>query len=138
MRSLALGSVAAGLMLVAGAQGAVAVELSADYLHGRWTSGGPEACNKTDSEFTEFRADGSFITSRGNRAAAVGFWTLNDDQLELQALAHDGLHPALQAIPGDYAHFVIRALLFDIADNSYRMVMSIGDTLQGSNVVRCP
>jgi hypothetical protein len=128
----------AGALLLLGAAPAGAVELSNDYMTGRWTTGSADACGKPDSEITEFRADGTFTTSRDGDAAAVGFWTLTDDQLELQALTHDRLNAALEAIPGDFGHFVVRALVFDVADTTHRMVMSIGDTLQGSTVVRCP
>jgi len=127
-----------GALLLLGTTQAWAVELSSEYLTGRWTTGSAESCGKPESEVTEFRADGTFTTSREGHAAAVGFWTLTDDQLELQALAHDRLDPALQAIPGDYGYFVVRALVFDVADNTHRMVTSIGDSLQGSTVVRCP
>ena len=129
---------AACLMLASGAV-AGAADLPDNYLVGHWTTGGAEACGKPESEVTDFRADGTFTTMRNGHASAVGFWMLtNDDQLEMQVLAHDSLHPALEAIPGDYGYFVVHALLFDQTDNSHRMVLSIGDVLQGANVVRCP
>jgi hypothetical protein len=118
--------------------GSEAADLSRDYLIGRWTTGGAEACGRPGSEITEFRGDGTFTTARDGAAVGVGFWTLTDDQLELQLLAHDALHDALRAVPGDYATFVVKGLIFDVTDQSHRMVTSIGDSLQGSSVARCP
>ena len=129
---------AAGIVLSTGAV-ASAAGLPEQYLVGHWTTGGADACANPESEVTDFRADGTFTTMRNGHASAVGFWMLtNDDQLEMQVLRTNSLHPALEAIPGDYGYFVVHALLFDQTENSHRMVLSIGDVLQGANVVRCP
>lgn len=135
-KTVALTSAAALAMLLA--SGARAATLSPEYLVGRWTTGSVEACSRTGAEISELRADGSLVTLRDGKAVAVGFWRLDGDRLDLEVLAHDSLNEALKGIPGDYAHFSIGSLVFDVTDNGYRTVQSIGDVLQGLNVVRCP
>lgn len=120
------------------AGGADAAALSGDYLAGRWTTGDAALCTQPSAEVTEFRKDGSFVTQRDGRAVAVGFWRVDGDRLDLDLLAHDGLHEALQGIEGEYGHFTIGALVFDVAEDRHRMVQSIGSVLQGLDVVRCP
>lgn len=133
--SLGLVGALAVAVPLAGAQGAA---LSADYLAGRWTTGEAAACTQPGAELTEFRPDGSFTTLRDGRAVAVGFWRVDGDRLDLEVLAHDNLHDALQGIEGEYGHFTIAALVFDVAEDRHRMVQSIGSVLQGLDVVRCP
>lgn len=133
-----LGLVVTLSLTVALSSGAHAATLSADYLAGRWTTGDAAVCARPGAEVTEFREDGSFVTSRDGHAVAVGFWRIDGDRLDLDVLAHDGLHEALQGIAGDYAHLTIGALVFDVAEDRHRMVQSIGDVLQGVDVVRCP
>jgi hypothetical protein len=137
MRSWLFAGVGAlsALLMTMGAQ---AAELNAGYMVGKWTSGGKPACSAPASEVSEFRADGTFATRAKDRVVATGFWTLDEDRLDMQLLAHDTTHPALEAIEGDYAYFVIRSLIFDVEDDSYRQVQVIGDHLQGVKAYRCP
>lgn len=137
MRSWLFAGVGAisALFVTMGAQGA---ELNEGYLVGKWTSGGKRDCSLATSEVTEMRPDGTFATRVKDKVVATGFWTLNADRLDLQILAHDSTHPALDAIEGDYAYFQLRSLLFDIEDDSYRTVQAVGDYLQGVKAFRCP
>jgi hypothetical protein len=125
----------AGVVLAVGmAAGAPAgaATLSADYLAGKWTTGSKEACANVEHERTVFRQDGT--------AVAVGFWQIDDDRLDMHILASPAsLGPPLQEhLDGGYGYVPVTALLFDVADDSFRMVQSIGGALQGLNVFRCP
>ena len=137
MRSWLVAGVGVLSGLLAAANGSAA-ELNGGYLVGKWTSGSKAACSTATAEVTGYRADGTFATQAKGRVVATGFWTLDDDRLDMQVLAHDSTHPALDAIEGDYAYFVIRSLLFDVEDDSYRQVQVIGDHLQGVKAYRCP
>jgi hypothetical protein len=119
---------------------AEAATLSADYLVGRWTTGGVDACTRAEHERTVFRADGTFATERGGKAVAVGFWQVEDDRLDLHVLASPAaIEPGLQEhVDGGYGYVRIKALTFDLAEDAFRMVQSAGGELQGLNVVRCP
>ena len=133
----------AGVVLAVGmAAGAPAgaATLSADYLAGKWTTGSKEACTKVEHERTVFRQDGTFATEHNGKAVAVGFWQIDDDRLDMHILASPAsLGPPLQEhLDGGYGYVPVTALLFDVADDSFRMVQSIGGALQGLNVFRCP
>jgi hypothetical protein len=132
-----VGAISAVAVVVLAAAAARAATLSPDYLVGRWTTGGADACASPGAEISELRADGSFTTLRDGKAVAVGFWRLVDDRLDLEVLAHDSLNEALLGVPGDYGYFTVASLLFDVGDDGYRTVQSIGTVLQGLNVVRC-
>jgi hypothetical protein len=71
---------------------------------------------------------------------AVGFWQIEDDRLDMHILASPAsLGPPLQEqFAGGYGYVPVTALLFDVADDNFRMVQSIGGALQGLNVFRCP
>jgi hypothetical protein len=117
-----------------------AATLSADYLTGKWTTGSKDACAKVEHEQTVFREDGTFATEHNGKAVAVGFWQIEDDRLDMHILASPAsLGPPLQEhFAGGYGYVPVTALLFDVADDNFRMVQSMGGALQGLNVFRCP
>lgn len=119
---------------------AAAAIFSDQYLLGRWTTGDTAGCSKPEHEQTLFRDDGTFTTEHAGKALAVGFWQVTEDRLTMQILTTEAsLAPTLQdALPGDYHMLQVRGLAFDIADDGFRMVQSVGDDLQGVNMVRCP
>jgi hypothetical protein len=114
--------------------------LTAEYLAGKWTTGSKENCTAPEHERTVFRNDGTFATEHDGKALAVGFFEVEEDRLTMQVLASpSSLEPALREQLGDgYRQFAIQALVFDIADGSFRMVQNIAGDLQGLNLVRCP
>jgi hypothetical protein len=134
---------AAGAALAIGmAAGAPAgaATLSADYLAGKWTTGSKDACTKLEHEQTVFRKDGTFATEHNGKAVAVGFWRIDDDRLDMHILASPASlgPPAQEHLVGGYGYVPVTALLFDVADDNFRMVQSVGGALQGLNVFRCP
>jgi hypothetical protein len=132
--------VASLLGWVATAPAAHATTLSAEYLAGKWTTGSKDACTAASHEQTVFRPDGTFATEHNGKAVAVGFWELDEDRLDLQILASStSLEPVLQEqLAGRYHLLPVTALVFDVADDSFRMVQSVAGQLQGFNVFRCP
>lgn len=120
--------------------GAQAATFADAYLEGRWTTGSVENCKKAEHEQTIFRKDGTFATEHSGKALAVGFWRIDDDRLEMQILTTEGSLPQdLQdALPGDYHALAVKGLVFDVTDNSFRLVQGIGGEIQGLEMVRCP
>ena len=45
---------------------------------------------------------------------------------------------ALSDLAGQYDYFYAKGLLFDIEDQAFRMVATMGDMLRGANYSRCP
>jgi hypothetical protein len=138
MATRTLLAAAAALPLLALAAPAGAAALSDAYLVGTWSTGAVAACTDPNAERSVFRADGTFATERNGKAVAVGFWELADDKLAMHVLADNNTVPELDPLDADYGYYVVRALVFDVADDTFRMVQSIGTHLQGVNAVRCP
>ena len=61
---------------------ALAADLSADYLHGRWVIDDQD-CSSPDSEYMEFNKNGTFEGTRTGKAEIVGFWGLKEGILDL-------------------------------------------------------
>ena len=118
----------------------MAAELTAAYLHGRWSTGSGENCKNAEHEQTVFREDGTFATEHGGKALAVGFWTVNEDELELHILSTEGSLPKVlaDAYPGDYHALTVDGLAFDIAEDRFKLVQSIEGQVRGLDMVRCP
>jgi hypothetical protein len=130
-----------GLIVGAGACGsAMAAGLSPEYLEGRWTTGTVENCTRSEHEQTVFRDDGTFATEYSGQALAVGFWRVDDDRIEMHILTTEAsLPPSLQnALAGDFHALQVKGLAFDVTDNAFRLVQSIGGELRGLDLVRCP
>jgi hypothetical protein len=130
---------AAALVCALAGRAVEAASLSAEYLEGRWTTGGVESCTRPEHEQTVFRKDGTFATEHNGKAVAVGFWELEDDRLDMHIMASEAvLAPALQEeLAGRYHSLHVEALLFDVADDRFRMVQNIAGELKGLDVVRC-
>jgi hypothetical protein len=144
MRMTALVAAPAIAVLVTSA--AWSAELNKDYLTGTWGVGGTAACGQASTEEITFKADGTFSSERAGQPTAVGFWHVVQDNLDLHMISSPAffddpttkLDDALQAYAGRYGYFYAKALLFDVNDNDFRMVASLGDMLRGANLGRCP
>ena len=60
---------------------ASAAELSAEYLEGRWSLDGKEACGSDKFEYVLFRKDGLLETGNSGRAHGAGFWEIREDDV---------------------------------------------------------
>ena len=134
---LAMTLIAGGALHGAGTH---AAELSNAYMLGRWTTGSVENCTKAEHEQTVFRADGTFATEHAGKALAVGFWTVNEDELKMHILSTEGSLPKAlaDAYPGDYHALTVDGLAFDIAEDRFKLVQSIEGQVRGIDMVRCP
>jgi len=131
--ALVLGSVAAAQ------QAPILEEIPDGHLVGTWVIGGADACDTAGSEHFVFNADGSFSTVQDGQPTAVGFWQIEDDQLDLHIVsspASFGEH--LAPFAGQYGYYHLNALLFDATQQTLRMVASLDGELRGANLTRCP
>jgi hypothetical protein len=120
-------------------QAPVMEEIPDGYLTGTWGIGSLEACGAPTTELITFDASGSFGAAQGGQPTGLGFWQLNDDQLDLHMVsspAFFGDH--LQPFSGQYGYYRVQALLFDIQEHAFRMVAYMNGQLRGANLVRCP
>ncbi len=146
MRKQLLGVSGALACMVGLAPAAWSVELTKDYLAGTWAVGGAGACNAAAAEHTTFDPNGTFTTLRDGKATATGFWHLIQDNLDLQmvtslAFFDDPTTSAddqLSDFAGQYNYFYAKALIFDVEQDKFRAVASMGNILRGANYQRCP
>jgi hypothetical protein len=146
MRKQLIGLTGALACMVGLAPAAWSVELSKDYLAGTWAVGGAGACDAAAAERTTFDPNGTFITVRNGQAKATGFWHLLEDILDLHMVTSLAFFDdptttaddALSDFAGQYNYFYAKALIFDVEQNSFRAVASMGNVLRGANYQRCP
>ena len=81
-----------------------------------------------------------------NKPTAVGFWHLVEDVLDLHMVSSPAFFDdptsesddALSDLAGQYEYFYAKGLLFDVEENGFRMVATMGNKLRGANYSRCP
>jgi hypothetical protein len=114
-------------------------EIPDGYLTGTWAVGGAEACGADTTEHITVDADGTFSAAQRDKPTAVGFWHLVDDNLDLHMVSSPAFFAdQLQPLAGQYTYYHAKALLFDIEDQSFRMVAYLAGQLRGANLGRCP
>ena len=117
-----------------------------NYLPGTWAIGGAAACGTPVAEHLTFDADGTFEAAQAGTANAVGFWHLVEDVLDLHIVSSPAFFDdpgsdvdnALSNFAGQYEYFYAKGLLFDIEQDGFRMVATMGNRLRGANYSRCP
>ncbi len=114
-------------------------EIPDGYLAGTWAVGGAEACGAATTEHITFDANGTFTTIQDNHPTATGFWQLDDDNLDLHMVSSPAFFSdQLQPFTGQYTYYYAQALLFDVEDQTFRMVAYMAGQLRGANLARCP
>ena len=120
---------------------AIAGDLSADYLYGRWVID-EQNCSSPDSEYFEFRKNGTFESTRRGETEIVGFWELNEDILKLHMVTSpaffDDIHRALVGFKGQYNYFQVRMVIFNTDQNSFEAFGVLGDEIKRATAERCP
>ena len=135
---LAVPTFAVALAAAAPAQ-EVPDEIPDGYLNGTWAIGGSEACGADTTEHLTFDGNGTFTTVQRDQPTAVGFWHLVDDNLDLNMVSSPAFFTdQLQPLAGQYTYYHAQALLFDIEEQSFRMVAYLAGQLRGANLGRCP
>jgi hypothetical protein len=115
-------------------------DLSEEYLYGRWAIDAKD-CSSPNSEYIEFRKNGTFQSTRTGETEIVGFWGLNRDILELHMLTSpaffDDIHRALSGFEDRYDYFQSKAAIFNNKNNSFEAFGVIGNEMQRATAVRC-
>ena len=121
--------------------GAIAADLSAGYLHGRWVID-DQNCSSPDSEYMEFNKNGTFEGTRTGKAEIVGFWGLKEGILDLHMVTspafYDDLQKELAGFEGIYSYFQGRMVIFNTQNKSFEAFGVIGDEIKRTSAVRCP
>jgi hypothetical protein len=121
-------------------------EVRDNYLPGTWAIGGTGACDAAGTERITFDPEGTFQAVHQTKPTAVGFWHLVEDVLDLHMVSSPAFFDdpasesddALSELAGQYEYFYAKGLLFDVEENDFRMVATMGNKLRGANYSRCP
>jgi hypothetical protein len=120
---------------------ALAADLSADYLYGRWVID-EQNCSSPDSEYMEFNKNGTFEGTRTGQAEIVGFWGLKEGILDLHMVTSpaffDDLHKDLAGFEGIYSYFQGQMVIFNTQNKNFEAFGVIGDEIKRTSAVRCP
>jgi hypothetical protein len=126
------------VFLVSGANG---TELSVDYLSGSWVINA-EDCSSSTSEIIEFNKNGTFEGARNGKAEIVGFWGLNEDNIELHMVTSPAsfvdLNKDLANYVGIYSYFQGQMLIFNAKEKSFEAYGVIGKEIKRASAVKCP
>jgi hypothetical protein len=119
---------------------ASAEDLSAKYLHGKWVIG-DGSCGAKDSEFIEFRKNGTFESDRTGRPESVGFWQLDEDILTLHMVTSpaffEDIERSLVGFKDQYNYYQIRMVLFNTEKNRLEAIAVLGKQIKRNYAVRC-
>ena len=119
---------------------ALAGDLSPEYLYGRWVVHDQD-CSSPDSEYFEFRKDGTFECTRMGETEIVGFWEFNEDLLRLHMLTSfaffDDIHKTLGEFKGQFDYIQGKMLIFNTKQSSFETFGVMGKEIRRANAVRC-
>lgn len=127
------------LLLPMTTPGAAEVTLSADYLQGRWSTGGEQGCQSEQVSYVDFHSNHTLEAGKGDAVTTVGFWQLDDDRVVLHLLVspspgREG-HPFFQQrYYYQYMSPTILALKADSIDYTHDTGAEAGKT---KTVTRC-
>ena len=117
-----------------------AEDLSMEYLYGRWVVDA-QSCASPDSEYMEFRKNGTFENTRTGKTEIVGFWGLNEDILNLHMVTSPAfftdLHPDLQGFENMYEYFQTKVVIFNTQKKSFEAFGVIGNETKRMTAARC-
>ena len=119
---------------------ATAGDLSPEYLYGRWVIAEPN-CSTPDSEYYEFRKNGTFESTRTGKTEIVGFWEFNKDILELHMLTSlaffDDIHKSMAGFKDQFHYFPGKMIIFNTKQGSFEAFGVIGNEIERTTAVRC-
>jgi hypothetical protein len=128
------------LLIALAAPAAMAQDLAADYLLGRWAIDAQD-CSSSDAEYMVFQTNGTFEISRRGITEVVGFWDLKGDYLNLHMVtspAHfQDIHEQLKRFEGVYSYFHSKVILINAQKNGFQAAGVIGNELKKATAVKC-
>ena len=126
------------VILAAPVNTAFSQALESDYFVGRWTPDGEAGCNDPDSAFMDLDDQGIIQTRRLGQVESVGFWKIKDGLLYAHLLALPSFFTGRIQEPVDQlGSYVIRVLLFNVAENEFDAAVSHEEFLKRADYSRC-
>jgi hypothetical protein len=130
------------ILIIGLSSAANAMDMDADYLVGNWAIGTTEQkCTDVESENFVFRKNGTFETSRSNKAEAVGFWQMAGDMVRLDFISSGGffqdIQTQLKALENQFSYFQVKLVPFNVEENRFEAVGILGDQVNKGIAIRC-
>jgi len=117
---------------------AAEVTLTTDYLVGRWTSHGKEACGSRAADYVIFRGNGVMEAGRGGEPKAVGFWSASGDELTVQLLvAPDESDTSNVFYRGRYTYSYLTATVLEAREDAFDMISGTTGDLVRKTFTKC-
>jgi hypothetical protein len=130
------------ILIIGLSSAANAMDMDTDYLVGNWAIGTTEQkCTDVESENFVFRKNGTFETSRSNKAEAVGFWQMAGDMVRLDFISSGGffqdIQTQLKALENQFSYFQVKLVPFNVEENRFEAVGILGDQVNKGIAIRC-
>ena len=142
MRNKFLGFSFLVMVWICFSSGAIAADMTPEYLHGNWAVGTTEQkCGDADAEYFVFNQNGTFEAGRSNKAEAVGFWQIDGDSVYLVFIASGGffqdIHAELKEHENTFDTYDVKLIPFNVEDNRFEAVGVLGDQVNKGIAIRC-
>ena len=127
------------LALLAGVGDARAASLTNETLVGNWVVNEGK-CTDPNAEFLVFRKNGAVESVRNGKLDALGFWTLNNDDINIEVLAPPSFFKEveeLKDVPVGYQQLHLTIAAFDIAADSFQGIGLLGEQVRRGKFTRC-
>ena len=132
--------VTALLASLAFAANAGAASLTNETLVGNWVVNEGK-CTDANAEFLIFQKNGAVESMRDGKLDALGFWTLSDDNIDVDVLAPPSFFKErfkeLKDASVGYQQFHITIAAFDIAADSFQGIGVLGEQVRRGKFARC-
>jgi hypothetical protein len=119
---------------------AVAASLTNETLVGKWVVNEGK-CTDANAEFLIFQKNGAVESIRDAKLDALGFWTLSDDNIDVDVLAPPSFFKErfkeLKDASVGYQQFHITIAAFDIAADSFQGIGVLGEQVRRGKFARC-
>jgi hypothetical protein len=119
---------------------AVAASLTNETLVGKWVVNEGK-CTDANAEFLIFQKNGAVESIRDGKLDALGFWTLSDDNIDVDVLAPPSFFKErfkeLKDASVGYQQFHITIAAFDIAADSFQGIGVLGEQVRRGKFARC-
>jgi hypothetical protein len=117
-----------------------AASLTNETLVGKWVVNEGK-CTDANAEFLIFQKNGAVESMRDGKLDALGFWTLSDDNIDVDVLAPPSFFKErfkeLKDASVGYQQFHITIAAFDIAADSFQGIGVLGEQVRRGKFARC-
>ena len=114
------------------------VNITPDYLPGKWVKGGKENCDSNASEYVHFRGNGTMELGRGAKPRTVGFWEVANNAITLHMLVAPSEDDTSNVFyKGRYSYSYLTANVLEANEGAIEIVTGATGDIQRQTLSRC-